>query len=100
MIIIKSQDGNSILECKIINMNARNQIIANYVRLIDGEGSVSEEYDLLGEYKTDKKTKEVMEEIEAHINFIEHIKLFGDLQYFRGKIKPAEEGLIYQMPKE
>jgi len=103
MIIIKSQYNVIFTELKNICPSG-GEIIANYkdLEVSDGMGGTTTtiNYDLLADYKSEERAKEVMGMIEEHINFIEHIRLFGNLQYFKGKIKPANEGLIFIMPAE
>ncbi len=54
----------------------------------------------LGLYKTREMAQCVMDEIENHINLVMHVKLFGNLQYFKGYVGDIDSGMIFTMPKE
>ena len=94
MIIIKSQDKLRIVDCLtvIINVNNRKEILANARITISGE-----DYTPLAEYKTEERAKEVMEDIEEHIEWVyeqEQCRVAGE-DYQEKVLKK-----IYTMPQD
>ncbi len=105
MIIIKSQDKTRITEIKKIEYfknpkSGECEFAANYKTRSDGMGGLDDDYDVLGFYESEERAKEVMEMIENHIKYLEHIKIVKTFQYFKGIIPDPKDGLIFTMPKK
>jgi len=109
MIIIKSQDGRFIGECRNVQYNktteGESHIFANLVVRPDHMGGVDETYDTLGYYATEERAKEVMGEINKHIEKMIWLKLHGNnatVMEEQGYYNEDDKNniLIYPMPEE
>lgn len=92
---IRSQDKMNLESVHSINVNYLNkkQIICNYEP--DFIGSQGEYYILLGEYATEERALEVLDEIQKKINLINLGHDFGSPM-----VDLKNPSYIYEMPKE
>lgn len=99
MIIIESQDGKSIRKVENIQIINTNRIITGYKEFSTLTG-FEEYFDVLGEYKTEERAKEIMKEIEDRIRELKLIDVIKYTKDFIIDFDTAREMAIYTMPKE
>ena len=103
MIIIKSQNGNRISECKCVEIRKSiGENVDNYNIVVKDGSSVI----ILGAYKSEARAKEVMEEIEDHIRqlyiareFKLNVEDFSTIKQKNEFILSLKDAAIYTMPK-
>lgn len=114
MIIIKSQDGESIRKYNGVNVDPNDRGVINGTVLEPFNFNETVAYYELGEYESEERAKEVMDEIEEHMRntkcnedglSISHI-IFDDVDKDRKEellkeiYKTSSKLSIYTMPKE